>query len=637
MSSFALAVDYGTSNTVAILRWPDGKTRPLLFDGSPLLPSAVHAMADGHLATGRDALNSAKLDPVRFEPNPKRHVDEPELLLGDATVPVVAAVGATLQRVADEARHVAGHTMREIVMTHPAEWGSTRRNVLVEAARRAGFNAPRLVPEPVAAGLYFTAVLGQKVPAGSCVVVYDLGAGTFDASVVRRTPNGFETLAYHGLDDVGGVDLDELVVQQIGGVVATGHPEAWDRLSNPRTASDRRSTRALRDDARMLKERLSREASAGLLVPILDRDLHVTREELELGARPLIAQTVAVTTATIAASRVPREQIAGLFLVGGSTRMPLVATELHRATGITPTVLDQPELVVAEGALVTDPAGGPARSVAPISAAPVSPYPVSPGYTSPAPASPAPARPAPASPPMVQRPMMPPQQPIVAQRPITQPITPPAGMPQQPMMPPVGMPHQQSLAPHPGMPPQSAPLRPFFPAGGRVPAVFMTSTGVIIGKAAARLLWILPFFLGSILAFGAVYEPTGNDDLGIIPTLLIWAYSLIWIGSSIVRMVRAPSEPQRLIIDEAGLTVFVQNRPIHIPYSQVERIEVRHRGFFLRPTLLVVPRPGTGLAVHPDLRNRITRDGTAIRLADLRTLGANKNSVRAAIRQYHGT
>ncbi|WP_433219896.1 Hsp70 family protein [Dactylosporangium sp. CS-047395] len=607
MSSFALAVDYGTSNTVAILRWPDGKTRPLLFDGSPLLPSAVYAMVDGHLATGRDALNSAKLDPVRFEPNPKRHVDEPELLLGDATVPVVAAVGATLQRVADEARHVSGQAVREIVLTHPAEWGATRRTVLVEAARRAGFQAPRLVPEPVAAGLYFTAVLGQKVPPGSCVVVYDLGAGTFDASVVRRTAGGFETLAYHGLDDVGGVDLDELVVQQIGGVVATGHPEAWDRLSTPRTASDRRSARALRDDARMLKERLSRESSAGLLVPILDRDLHVTREELELGARPLIAQTVAVTTATIAASRVPREQIAGLFLVGGSTRMPLVATELHRATGITPTVLDQPELVVAEGALVTDPAGGPARSVAPISAAPVSPYPVSPGYPNTAPVSP----------PVVQRPMMP-QQPIVAQRPMTQPITPPVGMP------PVGL------------PPQPAPLRPFFPAGGRVPAVFLTSTGVIIGKAAARLLWLLPFFLGSILAFGAVYEPTGNDDLGIIPTLLIWVYGLIWIGSCIARMVRAPSEPQRLIIDEAGLTVFVQNRPIHIPYGEVERIEVRHRGFFLRPTLLVVPRPGSGLAAHPDLRNRLTRDGTAIRLADLRTLGANKNSVRSAIRQYYG-
>ncbi|MFF5233245.1 hypothetical protein [Dactylosporangium sp. NPDC000521] len=93
MSLFALAVDYGTSNTVAILRWPDGKTRPLL-------PSAVYAMADGHLATGRDAINSAKLDPVRFEPNPKRHVDEPDLLLGDATVPLV--------RVATEARQVAG-------------------------------------------------------------------------------------------------------------------------------------------------------------------------------------------------------------------------------------------------------------------------------------------------------------------------------------------------------------------------------------------------------------------------------------------------------------------------------------------------------------------------------------------------
>jgi hypothetical protein len=476
--------------------------------------------------------------------------------------------------------------------------------VLSEAARRAGFPPPRLLPEPVAAGLYFTAVLGRGVPAGSSVVVYDLGAGTFDASVVRRTPAGFETLAYRGLDDIGGVDLDELVVQQIGAVVAESDPDAWARLSAPRSTADRRAARTLRDDARMLKERLSRESSAGLFVPIADRDLHVTRDELEQRARPLIAQTVAVTAATIAASRVPREQVAGLFLVGGSTRMPLVATELHRATAIAPTVLDQPEMVVAEGALVSEIPAAPAATATParpapvqsrpmpVSAMPVSPQPVSPGFPASAPVSPV-------GPPPLQAPIMP-------QRPV--------------------IPQQQHH--------QAAPLRPFFPAGGRMPAEFRTSTGAIVGRAAARMLWALLYFLVSIVVFGVISDATGNDDLAVIPALLLWVYILIWLGSCIARMIMAPSAPQRLLIDESGLTIAVHGHPIHAAWAQLDRVEIRRRGFFLRPTLFMVAKPGSGLAAHPAWRGRVIRGGPALRVADLRTLGANRTAVAAAVRQY---
>ena len=66
----ALGVDFGTSNTVAVARWPDGRARPILIDGSPLLPSAVYAEPDGQLIVGRDAVHSARIDPGRFDPNP---------------------------------------------------------------------------------------------------------------------------------------------------------------------------------------------------------------------------------------------------------------------------------------------------------------------------------------------------------------------------------------------------------------------------------------------------------------------------------------------------------------------------------------------------------------------------------------
>src|SRR4051794_26023739 len=98
----ALGVDFGTSNTVAVARWPDGRARPILVDGSPLLPSAVYAEPDGQLIVGRDAVHSARLDPARFEPNPKRRIDDQLVLLGRREVPGVDLIAAVLPGGAEE-------------------------------------------------------------------------------------------------------------------------------------------------------------------------------------------------------------------------------------------------------------------------------------------------------------------------------------------------------------------------------------------------------------------------------------------------------------------------------------------------------------------------------------------------------
>ena len=110
-SGLRLAVDFGTSNTVAMLRWPDGRVRPLLFDGSPLLSSAVLLGVDGHLYTGRDAAHLGRANPERLEPNPKRRIDDHCVLLGDREVPHLATAarcGPTgrRRRCADHGRDV---------------------------------------------------------------------------------------------------------------------------------------------------------------------------------------------------------------------------------------------------------------------------------------------------------------------------------------------------------------------------------------------------------------------------------------------------------------------------------------------------------------------------------------------------
>ncbi|WP_426513498.1 Hsp70 family protein [Dactylosporangium sp. McL0621] len=335
---------------MAVLLAPDGRTRPLLFDGSPLLASAVFAEPGSDLLVGADAVRAAVGFPAGFEPNPKRRIDDGTVWLGEAEYPVVELIAAVLGRVRAEASRVTGRAVDEVVMTHPASWGRVRLGVLADAAGRAGLGSVRLVAEPVAAAVYFATALEQRTSANRAIVVYDLGGGTFDVSVVRPSPDGFEVVAADGLGDVGGVDFDAVVVDHVRSLTA-GATGAWQRLDWPQTSADQQSRQTLWHAARAVKERLSRHAAGNLQVPLVDQQVQLTREEFEKAARPRLEETAKLTLSVLRSSNIPPEHISGVFLVGGSSRIPLVATLLHRTLRIAPTVIDQPELVVAEGAV----------------------------------------------------------------------------------------------------------------------------------------------------------------------------------------------------------------------------------------------------------------------------------------------
>jgi molecular chaperone DnaK len=346
-----LGIDFGTSNTVAMMRRGGAEARPLLFDGSPLLPSAVLLEGPGDVLAGADAVRSARLYPDRYEPNPKRRMSDGIVLLGGHETDVVDLVAAVLTRVAVEARQVTGQVPDGVVVTHPEIWGTSRLSRLTESVVRAGLPAPKLVSEPVAAAAYFLAE-GGRVDAGRCAVVYDFGAGTFDAGVVRRGPDGALTvLASEGLPEIGGLDLDAALVEHLGQYIARRDRDAWDRLRRPTTVADRRAHWQLWEDVRLAKESLSRRPQTSVHLPFLDESVPVSREEFEHLAEPVIARTVSVTRSAVRGANIGASDVGGVFLVGGSSRVPLVATLLHRAFEIPPTVLEQPELVVAEGAL----------------------------------------------------------------------------------------------------------------------------------------------------------------------------------------------------------------------------------------------------------------------------------------------
>src|SRR5690349_13426841 len=392
---FAIGVDLGTSNTVAVVRWPDGRTRPLLVDGSPVMPSGVYADESGQLLVGRDAQRLAGLDPSRFEPNPKRRIDEPGVLLGNREVATVDLLGAVLAAVARAAVEAVGF-LPPAVLTYPAAWGPRRRDVLAYAATRAGWPPVQMLPEPVAAARYFADVLRRPVPVGASLAVFDFGGGTLDVAVVRNENGRFNVLGSGGIEDLGGLDVDAALVEHLGAMLSASAPEVWQALNQPDTTSRRRDRRLFWEDVRGAKEMLSRTTVAPITIPGRDQAIHLTREELERVAEPLLRRAVWETGAVIHRCGLRPDQLAGLFLVGGSSRLPLAARLLHADLGIAPTVLEQPELPVAEGALaeVVPPAASPAMepqtaqavypatAAVPVSTHPAAPNPISPAYGS---------------------------------------------------------------------------------------------------------------------------------------------------------------------------------------------------------------------------------------------------------------
>jgi actin-like ATPase involved in cell morphogenesis len=316
--AYRLAIDLGSANTVAVLRGSDGQLRPVLFDGSELLPSAVYADPGGTLIVGRDAERLARTDPGALEPNPKRRIDDGELLLGQRTVAVPDVLAAVLKRVVDQVG------AQPAVLTCPSGWGEPRREILRTAAQHAGLGPVELVTEPIAAAAYYAAThdLRQKA---LCVI--DVGAGTADVAVVA----GNEIRAQAGID-IGGLDLDAALIEHLGDIEV----EARDRV-------------ALWQEVRATKESLSRLSHAPVHVPGHDTDLHLTRDELNEVAAPLLTRIADLAADTVTESRLAPVAV---LLVGGGSRIPLLATLLHTRLGIPPTVVERPETVVAEGALL---------------------------------------------------------------------------------------------------------------------------------------------------------------------------------------------------------------------------------------------------------------------------------------------
>jgi hypothetical protein len=365
---WVLAVDFGTTNTVAAVAEAGDRSRVLQVDGTPTMPSSVYLDSEVGLAgapiwlTGKAAEASALIDAARYEPSPKRAMAAGTVFLAGVSIDVVEPVTAVFRRVFVEASRQHDNTPPAVVLlTHPALWRGARLGRLTTAAQRAaadlpGWPAPQLLAEPVAAARH--AAGARHLPAVCRLAVLDLGGGTCDVAVVDRSGERYTVAGPPlGVDPLGGDDFDARLVHAV--LDDVGDDQLTRRLTAPESPADRVAALDLRRSVRTAKETLSVAQRAHVRVPAVPgllpdgSTVQVSREGFERLVAGAEAAPGLDTAAELVASAIvgapPGPEVAGVFLVGGSARIPLLGRLVAEATQRVPAEHGDPATAVAEG------------------------------------------------------------------------------------------------------------------------------------------------------------------------------------------------------------------------------------------------------------------------------------------------
>src|SRR5581483_10448133 len=206
---YQVGVDLGTTYTAAALH-RDGRVEIVtLGDRAASIPSVVLLREDSTILTGEAAARRAPTEPRRVAREFKRRLGDPvPILLADAPFSAEQLMANMLRAVLEETAGAEGEPPARVALTHPANWGPYKIDLLNQAVRLADLPGADLFTEPEAAATYYASV--ERMNSGDTVAVYDLGGGTFDATVLRRTDDGFEILGEpEGIERLGGIDFDE--------------------------------------------------------------------------------------------------------------------------------------------------------------------------------------------------------------------------------------------------------------------------------------------------------------------------------------------------------------------------------------------------------------------------------------------
>jgi molecular chaperone DnaK (HSP70) len=344
-SDTVVGIDLGTTNS-ALAVVDGGPPRLIPVDGERLLPSVVGEAPDGSLLVGRAARNQLGVYPERCVRSVKRRMGEDtELSFGGRTMTPVEVSAVILRRLKQAAEQELGHAVDRAVITVPAYFSDAQRTATRQAGEVAGFTVERILNEPTAAALCYVT---QREVGEQRVLVFDLGGGTFDVSVVRCGPEVTEVLASHGDTALGGDDMDAALsahlrrcVEKQGVTVEGAGPLV--RLSD----AAERAKIALSTESwvQVSEEHLVQSGGVGVHL-----DEEVDRAQYEGLIEPLLQRTRDSVQRALRDAGLRTSELDDIILVGGATRTPRVAELLEELTGMVPRRDVDPDLTVALGA-----------------------------------------------------------------------------------------------------------------------------------------------------------------------------------------------------------------------------------------------------------------------------------------------
>ena len=349
MTDEILGIDLGTTNSeIAIYR--DGRPEVLRDDqGRIILPSVVGLTETGELLVGEEARNQFLLYPKRTVRSIKRRMgSDAKVQLGEREYKPQEISAIILSRLKEIAQARLGRPIRKAVITVPAYFSDTQRQATREAGEIAGLEVARIINEPTAAALVYEAAQHQ----GKRILVYDLGGGTFDVSVVRIEQGVVEVISSHGNNHLGGDDFDHKIVEHVlehlklkHGVDVADRPQAMARIL--RSAEDAKKQLSDHPYARIAEEYLAEHSGQ----PV-NLDLELSREEYEDMIAPFIEETLGAIHIALESAGLTSSQVDEILLVGGATRTPLIRRRLVEAFGTQPRGEVDPDLCVAMGAAI---------------------------------------------------------------------------------------------------------------------------------------------------------------------------------------------------------------------------------------------------------------------------------------------
>src|SRR3954449_5569072 len=347
----AVGIDLGTTNSVvAVLEGGEPTVIPN-SEGARTTPSVVGFNKNGEILVGEVAKRQAITNPDRTVRSIKRHMGEKDWSLdidGKKWTPqeVSAQILGKLKR---DAEAYLGDKVTQAVVTVPAYFDDSQRQATKEAGQIAGLEVLRIINEPTAAALAYGL---DKGTTDETVLVFDLGGGTFDVSLLEIGEGVFEVKSTHGDTHLGGDDWDQRIIDWLVSTFKAAH--------GIDLAADRMAVQRLKEAAEKAKIELSQVQQTQINLPFitatsegpLHLDEQLTRAKFQELTSDLLERCRTPFEQAISDAGLTKEQIDHVILVGGSTRMPAVQDLVHSITGKEPNKGVNPDEVVAVGAAI---------------------------------------------------------------------------------------------------------------------------------------------------------------------------------------------------------------------------------------------------------------------------------------------